>query len=81
MSVRNLPFLAESQDFLVEPAGNHRLLIQQNSLKLVAWTISGKAYRQKEYQKGCNPYYKILRTSSFNNFKSAGANGLALIVE
>ena len=55
MSVRNPLVLPENQDLLMDLARSHHPLSQQNSLKLVTWTISGKVYRQREYQKGLHP--------------------------
>ena len=48
----NPPFAPRKKYILKDPAGNQHPLIQQNSLKLVAWTISEKTYKQKEFQKG-----------------------------
>ena len=59
MSARNPLLLPESQDLLLDPAGKHHPPIQRNSLSLVAWAISRNVYKQDEYQKGCNPYYKL----------------------
>ena len=39
----------ETKHYLKDQAGNYHPLIQQNSLKLVASTISGKTYRQSEF--------------------------------
>ena len=65
-----------------KPLGNCHLLILQNSIKPVAWTISGKVYRQKEYQKGLQP---LLQTPEepvdLNIISRLGANGLAGVKE
>ena len=52
MSVKNPLFLPVLKDLLKDPAGKLNPLIMQNSLRLVAWTISGRTYLEKEYQKG-----------------------------
>ena len=52
MSIKNPLLLLKPQNLLKDPAGKLNSLIMQNSLQLVAWTISGITYLQKEYQKG-----------------------------
>ena len=52
MSVKNPLLLPALKDLLKYPAGKLNPLVIQNSLRLVAWTISGRTYLQKEYQKG-----------------------------
>ena len=52
MSVKNPLLLPALKDLLKDPAGKLNPLVIQNSLRLVAWTISGRTYLQKEYQKG-----------------------------
>ena len=49
MSVKTLLLLPETKNYLKDPARNYHPLTQQNSLKLVASTISGKTYRQSEF--------------------------------
>ena len=38
--IRTLLLLSQTKGLLKDPAGKHHLLIQQNLLKLVVWTIS-----------------------------------------
>ena len=52
MYVKNPLLLPALKDLLKDPAGKLNPLVIQNSLRLVAWTISGRTYLQKEYQKG-----------------------------
>ena len=52
MSVKNPQLLPALKDLLKYPAGKLSPLVMQNSLRLVAWIISGRTYLQKEYQKG-----------------------------
>ena len=52
MSVKNPLLLPALKDLLKDPAGKLNPPFIQNSLRLVAWTISGRTYLQKEYQKG-----------------------------
>ena len=41
-----------TQDLLKDPTGKLNPIVMQNSLRLVAWTISDRTYLQKEYHKG-----------------------------
>ena len=52
ISVKNPLPLPALKDLLKDPAGKLNQLVIQNSLQLVAWTISIRTYLQKEYQKG-----------------------------
>ena len=79
--VRN-QLLPESQDLLVDSAGNDHHLIQQKFLKLRAWAASRKVCRRKEYQKGLQPLLKTSeKPSNLNITIRLGANGLAVAVE
>ena len=49
MSVKNALLLPALKDLLKDPVGKLKPLAMQNSLRLVAWTISGRNYLQKEY--------------------------------
>ena len=51
MSLRKLLLLLALKDLLEDPAGKFNPPVIQNSLRLMAWTISGRTYLQKEYQK------------------------------
>ena len=48
MSIRNPLLPPESEDLIMDPAGNQHL-IQRNSIKLVAWTISATVYWHMDY--------------------------------
>ena len=50
LSVKKTLFLPALKDLLKNPAGKLDPLLMQNSLRLVAWAISGRTYLQKEYQ-------------------------------
>ena len=52
MSVRNPILLPQVKDLLTNPSEQNYLLIENQSMRLVAWTVSGKTFLQKEYQKG-----------------------------
>ena len=52
MSMKNPLLLTPLKDLLKDTAGKLNTLVMQNSLRLVAWTISGRTYLHKEYQKG-----------------------------
>ena len=51
MSVKNPFLLPALKDLLQDPAGKLNPLVIQNSLRLMAWEISGRTYLQNEYQK------------------------------
>lgn len=50
MSIRHPLLLPTTRDLLKNPKGEIHPLVQNKSLRLVAWTVSGKSYLQKEYQ-------------------------------
>ena len=52
MSVKNSLLLPALKDLLKDPAGKLNPLVMQNSMRLVAGTISSRTYMQKEYKKG-----------------------------
>ena len=52
LSVMNPILLPSNPNLLSSPKREFRLLIKQGSLVLVAWRVSGKTWRQKEYQQG-----------------------------
>ena len=52
MSVKNPLLLPALKELLKDPAGKLNPLVIQNSLVLIAWTISDRTYLQKEYRKG-----------------------------
>ena len=78
MSVRTPLLLPETRDLLKDPAGNYHSLIQENSLKLVPWTISEKNYRQWEFQKGFQTLSLQVHLSITNRLVG---NGLAVVVD
>ena len=51
MSVKDPLLLPALKELLKDPAGKLNPLVIQNSLVLVAWTISDRTYLQKEYRK------------------------------
>ena len=52
MLVRALLVLPERKNLLKDPAGNYHPAMQENSLKLMSWTISWKAKRPREFLEG-----------------------------
>ena len=52
MSVKSPLLLPALKDLLKDPAGKLNPPVIQNSLRLMAWKISGRTYLQKEYQQG-----------------------------
>ena len=78
MSVIASLLLPEAKDLLKDPVGNHHPLIQQSSLKLVAWTISRNTYRQREFQKGLQILSPTTSTQDHLSITNRlEANGLA----
>ena len=52
MSVKNPLLLPACKDLLKDLAGKLNPFVMQNSLRLLAWTISGRTYLQNKFQKG-----------------------------
>ena len=52
MSVKNPLLLPARKDLLKDLAGKLNPFVMQNSLRLLAWTISGRTYLQNKFQKG-----------------------------
>ena len=52
MTIKNPILVPSHPKFLLSPEGKTHPFIQNSSLRLVAWLVSGKVYLQKEYQKG-----------------------------
>lgn len=52
LCIWNPLLLPQRKDLLKDPMGNVHPLIENNSLRLVAWTISGKTLKQKEHLSG-----------------------------
>ena len=51
-TIKNPILIPNYPNVLLSPEGKTHPLIQNSSLRLVAWVISGKVYLQKGYQKG-----------------------------
>ena len=52
MTIKNPILIPNHPKVLLSPEGKTHPLIQNSSLRLVAWLVSGKVYLQKGYQKG-----------------------------
>ena len=52
MAISNAFLLPKHQKILLNPEGKIHSLVQNSTLRLVAWLVSGKTYLQREYQKG-----------------------------
>ena len=50
MSMQQPMLLTWRRDLLKNPKGGIHLLVQNKTLKLVAWTVSGLDYKRKEFQ-------------------------------
>ena len=51
MTIKNPILMSNHPKVLLSPEGEIHPLIQDSSLGLVAWPVSGKVYLQKHYQK------------------------------
>ena len=79
---KNFPISPRNKDLLKDPAGNHHLLIQKNSLKLVAWTISRKTYRWRELPMGLQTLSSTPGAKAHLSITNwLGENGLAGAVD
>ena len=58
MSVKNPLLLPALKDLLKDLAGKLNLLVMQNSLRLMAWTISGRLTCRRNSEKRSRPYHK-----------------------
>ena len=52
MAIADPFLLPKHQKILLNPEGKIHPLVQNSTLRLVAWLVSGKTYLQREYQKG-----------------------------
>ena len=50
MSIQQAILLTWRRDLLKNPKGEIHPLVQNKTLKLVAWTVSGLDYKRKEFQ-------------------------------
>ena len=82
MSIQQPILLTWRSDLLKNPQGEIPPLVQNKTLKLVAWTVSGLDYKRKEFQGG-------LPTLSLNQedqvltqiMNRPGVNGLAGVLK
>ena len=51
MSIKNPLLLSSISNLLIGPNKKNNQLIEKQNLQLLAWTVSGKHYLQKDYQK------------------------------
>ena len=72
--------LAALEDLLESPVGKLNPLVMQNLLWLVAWTISGRTYLQKEYQKEIQTLSQTIgehfQSSITSQFRRSGVAGV-----
>jgi len=52
MSIKHPLILPDIPNLLTNPLGEIHPLVKNKTLKLVAWTVSGKSYLQREFQEG-----------------------------
>ena len=81
LSVQNPILIPQQMDLLTDPAGNRHPLVLNKSLRLVAWTVSGKAWRQREYKKKLPPLLSVPGDQDrFQITNRPGESGLAGVV-
>ena len=77
------PFLLpKHQTIFLNPEGKIHRLVQNSTLRLVAWLVSGKTYFQREYQKGLLnlsqiPECKVLNQITNRSGKSGKADPIS----
>ena len=82
MSVRAPLSIPKRMDHLKHPTGNYHPPIQENSLKLVAWTFSGKTYGQREFQQGLQTTSSTSGAQAHSRITNRlEANGLAGVLD
>ena len=62
MSIKNPLLLSSISNLLIGPNKKNNQLIEKQNLQLLAWTVSGKRYLQKDYQKSLPLYCKCQKT-------------------
>ena len=60
MTIKNPILLPNYRKLLLSPAGKIHPLIQNSSLRLVAWLVSSKVFRQKGCEKGLSTLSQVL---------------------
>ena len=81
MSVQNPLLLPVFPTLLKDPQGNTHPLVENNSLKLVAWRISGRTWQIKEYQRGLQDLLQLPEDQvHFLITNRPGESGLAGVV-
>ena len=79
---KNSPIAPETKYLVKDPTGNYHPLIQWNSVKLVVWIISGKIYREREFQKGLQTLSPTPdKQAQLNITNWLRANGLAGVAD
>ena len=82
MSIKNPLLLPSVPDLLIEPNKQNHQLIENQNLQLLAWTVSGKSYLQKDYQKSLPSLLQMpedQRQSLIMN--RSGVSGIATVLE
>ena len=62
MSIKNPSLLSSISNLLIGPNKKNNQLIEKQNLQFLAWTVSGKRYLQKDYQKSLPLYCKCQKT-------------------
>ena len=82
MTMKNPILLPEHPKVLLSPKGKIHPLIQNLSLRLVAWLVSGKIYLQKEYQKALSTLSQMPEEQVLSQITNwSGEGGLASVIE
>ena len=82
MFIQQLISLTSRRNLLKNPKGEIHLLVQNKTLKLVAWTVSGLDYKRKEFQ-GRFPTLSLNQEDQVLTqiMNRPGVNGLAGVVK
>ena len=81
MTIKNPIVIPNHPKVLLRLEGKSHLLIQNSSLGMVAWLVSGKVYLQKGYQKGLSTLSQMLEEQVLRQITNQlGETGLAGII-
>ena len=81
MTIKNPILIPNHPKVLLSPEGKTHPLIQNSSLRLVAWLVSGKVYLQKGYQKGLWTLFQLPEEQVLSQITNRpGESGLAGVI-
>ena len=81
ITIQNPILTPDHPKVLLSPEGKTHLLIQNSSLRLLAWLVSGKVYLQKGYQKGLSTLFQMPEEHVLSQITNRpGESGLAGVI-